>query len=152
MPIRWFICPDAKRIEVKECLAEGGCRRPNRCATRGYLQLVSKERPWTGKPSTTQCINGTMRSWLLLMNEYAVSPDDRAFMIHGTTGHASLEGAVDPHSIQEQWLDGDETGIFDTLENENGKYILADHKTSGSYMVQKALGWYTDKEDTGTVF
>lgn len=45
MGLRWFTCPDNERIETQACLAESGCRMRNRCATRSYLQLVSKQRP-----------------------------------------------------------------------------------------------------------
>lgn len=154
MPIKWFICPDGDRIEIERCLSESGCRRDNRCATRSYLKLVSRERVWTGKPSTTQLINGTMLSSLRLTNEYAVSPDDRAFMIHGTRGHANLQ-IDDEYSLVEEKLDGDDTphtGIFDVFESESGKTVLVDYKTSGSFKVAKALGWWIDKVPTGVLY
>lgn len=72
-----------------------------RCASRSYLQLVSRERKWRGKPSTTQLIQGTMCAFLKLTKDYAVSPDDRAFMVNGTKGHAALEGANDEFSTLE---------------------------------------------------
>ena len=156
MPIRWFTCPDGGRIEYKECLAEGGCRMTNRCATRPYLRMVSTERPWTGKPSTTQLIRGTMGAFLQLTTEYAISPDDRAFMVHGTKAHQALQGFGDDEgSVLEGVLDGDdvqETGIFDLLDTEKGKTILTDYKTSGSYKVAAALGMVVVAEETGEVY
>lgn len=155
MPARYFTCPDGGRIEIVECLKEGGCRMPNRCATRSYLKMVSSERVWTGVPSTTMLIGGTMLAFLRLTKEYAISPDDRAFMIHGTKGHARLEGFEDEFSLAEGKLEDPErgvTGIFDVVETEDGKSILVDYKTSGSFKVAKALGFWVDTEETGEVY
>lgn len=102
MALKWFICPDKQRIEIVDCLKEGGCRMGARCATRSYLQLVSKDRPWNGRPSTTQLIQGTMCAFLKLTNDYSISPDQRAFMVNGTKGHAALEANPDEFSILEQ--------------------------------------------------
>ena len=156
MPIKWFTCPDGGRVEYKECLAAGGCRLKRRCAVRPYLRLVSTERVWTGKPSTTQLIRGTMSAFLQLTTQYAISPDDRAFMVHGTRAHQVLQDFGDDEgSILEGVLDGDdvkETGIFDLLETEGDKSILVDYKTSGSYKVAAALGMVVVDEDTGEVY
>jgi hypothetical protein len=155
MPLKHFICPDAVKIRLEECLKEGGCRMRNRCATRSYLRLVASERPWNGKPSTTQLIQGTMQAFLKLTQNYAVSPDQRAFMINGTRAHETLEASDDEFSFLEEKFEGKdtpETGISDVFEIENGKSILADYKTSGSYKVAKALGFYVDTEETGEIF
>ncbi|GAG88317.1 unnamed protein product, partial [marine sediment metagenome] len=42
------------------------------------------EREWTGEASTTQLLNGTMYSFLKIIQPYIVDPDDMAFAIHGT--------------------------------------------------------------------
>lgn len=121
----------------------------NRCASRSYLMMVSKERPWTGKPSTTQLINGTMCAFLKLTKDYATHPDSRAFMIHGTLGHGKLEdaGAGDELSeLEMKFTEGDISGIADGIETENGVSILYDSKTSGSFKVAKALGFYVEDE------
>jgi hypothetical protein len=155
MPLRWFICPDNERIETSACLLEGGCRMGNRCATRSYLQMVRQERPWTGRPSTTMLIQGTMCAFLKITQDYAISPDARAFMIHGTKGHKNLEQADDEYSILEERFndeDTDITGIADVMEIEKGHNILVDYKTSGSFKVAKALGFYVEDEDTGEVY
>ena len=154
MPAKWFICPDGERVLIVECLAEGGCRRGNRCATRSYLTLASRDRVWSGVPSTTQLIGGTMLAWLRLTRQYAISPDSRAFMVLGTKAHKALE-IDDPYSLTEERFDGAETpvtGIMDVLEVENGKSILSDYKTAGSYKVMKALGWYIQLEETDGVY
>jgi hypothetical protein len=117
--------------------------------------LVSKERPWTGKPSTTQLINGTMCAYLRLTENYAISPDGRAFMIHGTVGHGKLEDAGGSDELSElemKFTEGDISGISDGIETENGKSILYDTKTSGSFKVAKALGFHVVKEETGEVY
>jgi hypothetical protein len=155
MPLKYFICLDNKRILISDCLKEGGCRMNDRCATRSYLKLISNDRKWSGKPSTTQLISGTMCEFLKITCDYATSPDSRSFMIHGTKGHANLEAADDEYSLlEEKFYDDteDDTGIADVLEVENNINILVDYKTSGSYKVAKALGFYVDEEETGEVF
>ena len=153
-PLKGFICPDGESISITDCLKEGGCRRTDRCASRTYLHMASQERPWTGTPSTTQLINGTMLAYQRLVQEYHLSPDSRAFMLHGTMAHAKLT-VEDEHSLIEEKLDGagtEVTGIFDIYEVENGVASLIDTKTSGSYKVVKALGYYQESVPTGEVF
>jgi len=144
MPAKWFRCADGGKVEIDDCLKEGGCRMGNRCATPAYLRMAASQRPWTGKPSTTQLIQGTMGAWLKIVKDYSIYPDGRAFMIHGTRAHSRLEEYQDDYTITEGKLDGadtPETGIFDALIREGGKNILVDHKTSGSFKVALALGW-----------
>jgi len=154
MPLIGFICPDEEKILIEDCLKEGGCRLADRCASRTYLQMAGSERPWTGTPSTTQLINGTMLAYKRLVEDTWVSPEDRAFMLHGTMAHASL--TVDDHyTLMEEKLEGhgtEVTGIFDIYEVENEVAILIDTKTSGSYKVVKALGFYQENEPTGEIF
>lgn len=155
MPLVEFICPDKQKIKIGDCLKEGGCRMGSRCATRSYLKLASSDRPWTGKPSTTQLITGTMCAFLKLTKDYAISPDQRAFMIHGTQAHARLEASDDEYSLLEEKFNDESTdisGIADVLECENGKNILIDYKTSGSFKVAKALGFHVEQEPTGELF
>ena len=155
MPLKWFTCPDGGRTETADCLTKGGCRMKGRCATPAYLRMASSDRIWTGKPSTTQLIGGTMAAYLKITHNYAVSPDDRAFAIHGTKAHNNLEYFTDPDTLAEEKLDGDnvpETGIIDALIVEDGKSVLVDYKTSGSFKVAKALGFHVTVEDTGVLF
>jgi hypothetical protein len=61
----------------------------------------------------------------------------------------------DDYSLIEEKLDGDDsphTGIFDVFESESGKTVLTDYKTSGSFKVAKALGWWVDKVPTGVLY
>jgi hypothetical protein len=155
MPIKWFICPDHAQIDIAVCLSEGGCRMGERCATRSYLKLVSKERVWTGKPSTTQLIRGTREVYLTLTVDYAISPDSRAFMAMGTNTHSNLESSTDEYSLLEERFDSEdtkETGISDVIESEGGKNILCDYKNSGSFKVAKALGFKVVERDNGEVY
>jgi len=112
-----------------------------------YLQTIAQERVWDGIPSTTQLINGTMCAFLRLTTDYAITPDDRAFALHGTKAHSTLEKSDSDMSLIEQKLyynDGDISGIADTLEEEpKGIYTLIDLKTSGSYKIAKASGIFT---------
>lgn len=126
-----------------------------RCATRSYLQMAASERPWTGKPSTTQLINGTMLAFLRLTKDYAISPQDVAFRVLGSKGHGALESAEDEYSTLEERFEGpdvDETGITDVVEIEDSIPTMADYKTSGSYKVAKALGFTTKQEPTGEIY
>ncbi len=152
MPLKNFICTDGIEIDYHKCLEEGGCRMKARCATRSYLRLVSNERVWTGKPSTTQLIQGTKAAFLKLTKDYSISPDGRAFMALGTGSHTKLQGSDDEYSILEEKLEDFETGILDVFEKEHNKSILADYKTSGSYKVAKALGFYVVKKGTGVKY
>jgi len=152
MPARWFSCPDGAKIEIADCLSEGGCRVGSRCAPPAYLKIVAYQRPWTGTPSTTQLISGTMLAYLKLTHEYSICPDDRAFAVHGTKVHQNLQAADVDFSDTEGRLDGDVTGIFDALIQENGRNTLLDYKTSGSYKVARALGFHVVEKPTGEVY
>lgn len=154
MPLVGFICPDGEKILVKECLTEGGCRIKERCASRTYLRVASLERPWTGTPSTTQLIGGVMLAYLRITQDTWVMPEDRSFMILGSQAHAALT-VDDEFSLTEEKLHGEGTevtGIFDIYQVENGVATLIDTKTSGSYKIVKALGFYQESVPTGAVF
>jgi hypothetical protein len=153
MPLNNFICPDGGQIKPADCLAEGGCRCSCRCATRNYLTLASRERKWTGKPSTTQLIQGTLCAFLKLTKPYNITPDSRAFMINGTMAHAKLETQDDELSKAEEVFSEDSiSGIADIIEEENGIVTLWDYKTSGSYKVAKALGWHVIEIETTEIY
>jgi hypothetical protein len=96
-----------------------------------------------------------MEAFLLLTKDYSISPDARAFMVHGTKGHAVLDGAEDDLSLLEEKFDGpeiDETGIADVIETELGKTILADYKTSGSFKIAKALGFKVVERESEEIY
>ncbi|MBU0479106.1 hypothetical protein KKC91_11135 [bacterium] len=150
--MKWFICPDEGKIEPCECLKEGGCRMGDRCASRSTLKLASRQREWKGTPSTTQMINGTMLAFLQLTVDYGLSIDQMAFRLLGTSSHAKLE-VEDELSLLEQKFEQDgQSGIADFVETENGLSILGDYKTSGSFKVSKALGFYKKTIFTGEYY
>jgi len=178
IPVKWFVCPDGEQIEIIKCLDSDhyDCRMKRRCASRQYLNFISQERPRKylcpkcrkellvtlcpdcnieaiPRFSTTQLINGTMSAFLKLTEDYAIAPDARAFMAHGTKAHSALETSGDDLSILEERLEmNDITGIADALEEENGELRLIDTKTSGSYKIAKALGLFTYDMRTGEVY
>jgi hypothetical protein len=144
MPLKSFICPDREEIECSKCIAENGCRMEQRCCARPVLKLMSQtERVWKGIPSTTQLLKGTMEAFLMLVHDFAVSPDKLAFIINGSGTHKMLEEQGDEISKAE--LDySDERGSIrpDLIETEGGKNILIDYKITGSFAVAKAQGIY----------
>jgi hypothetical protein len=96
-----------------------------------------------------------MQAFLRITHDYAIDPDSRAFSFHGIGAHAKLEASGDEFSQLEVAFNddlSDTTGIIDNIETENGYSILVDYKTSGSYKVAKALGYYMDEEETGEVY
>lgn len=148
-----FICPDNFKIPIAECLSN--CRMGERCASRSFLMMAGRDRKWTGKPSCTQLISGTMHSFLKIKHDYATSPDSRAFSVLGSSGHKVLEvaGAEDESSeLELKFQEGNISGIVDGIETENNKKTLYDSKTSGSFKVAKALGFYVEDEPTGEVY
>jgi len=138
MALEWFKCPDGKFIAVKDCLTK--CRMEERCLTLPTLTLMADERKWTGVPSTTQLLNGTMYEFLKLTQPYAVDPDSRAFMLAGTRHHKSLEEVAKELNLPSEIPLNIDRDIFDLLEPENGNLVLTDYKLWGSYRVAKALG------------
>jgi hypothetical protein len=93
--------------------------------------------------------------FLRLTKDYAISPDARAFMVHGTISHGKLENAGTGDDLSElelKFQEGDVSGISDGIETELNKRILYDTKTSGSFKVAKALGFYVEEEPTGEVY
>lgn len=144
MPLRYFSCPNGERIAVADCLNKC-CRPEGRCLSLPTLIAVGKDRPWTGKPSTTQLINGTRLSYLQITESYTVNPFGRAFALLGTRHHQYLEAvATRLNALSEEKLEGDVSGILDLLTvdemADHEAYELWDYKTSGSFKVAKALG------------
>ena len=136
MPLISFVCPNGKEVLVKVCLTK--CPLGDRCMSLPTLKLIAEsDRPWTGKPSTTQLLNGTMLEWLKITQPYSVDPQNRAFALLGTIHHSKLS----QNFISEVKLGDEITGTFDLIWPEpDGRYILYDYKTWGSYRVAKALG------------
>lgn len=141
MPLVGFICPDNKTITKEVCYNR--CRMGNPCRSLRYLLQAGEDRPWTGKPSCTQLLNGTRLEYLKITNDYFIRPDDRAFAVLGTRSHWLLDQIAKTREdlISEYKLEGDQVGTLDCLEPDriNGGYILIDNKTWGSYVVKKSL-------------
>jgi len=136
--LEWFQCPDKELIPVKGCITK--CRMDERCLTLPTLKLISTERKWNGKPSTTQLLNGTMYEFLKLTQPYAVDPDSRAFMLAGTKHHQALEKVAKELNLPSEVALSMDRDIFDLLEDEDGELVLSDYKLWGSFKVAKALG------------
>lgn len=136
--LEWFRCPDGTMTPVKDCLSK--CRMEERCLTLPTLTLMAQEREWTGTPSTTQLLNGTMYEFLKLTQPYVVDPDSRAFMLAGTKHHQSLEEIAKTLNLPSEIPLNIDRDIFDLLEPENNNLVLTDYKLWGSYRVAKALG------------
>lgn len=164
--LKWFNC-DAGVVEVAGCLQH--CPLGRRCLTKPTLMEISTERPWNGKPSTTQLLNGTMYSWLKITRDYAIIPQSRAFALLGTRHHQRLNDVAKQLGVQSEIeLDGAVTGVSDLLEIENGEVVLTDMKTYGSYKLCRIVGrvsvpaprggktaqpktWYDDPDQADTM-
>lgn len=146
MPKEWFITPEGGKIEILEALVNGALadRYP-----QPYLEMCASERVWTGKPSTTQLINGTRLEYLKLTTPYAVDPDKMAFAVLGTKAHKTLEAFETKFLfVEEKGSRDDVTGILDLLEQKpNGEWWLEDYKTWGSFRVKRSLGYVSKKYD-----
>lgn len=136
MPLVGLRCPNGDVVTVDHCLKV--CEQ--RCITIPTAKRVTMEREWTGTPSTTQCLNGTMMEFLKLTKDYTVDPQKRAFMLSGRGHHELLEDlAVELGLPAEVALTGDRD-IFDVLEPSKEGWTLTDYKWWGSYRVGRALG------------
>ena len=147
MPLKNFICPDDKKISIKKCLAPKGCRMDQRCATLPYLRQISHEREWKGKISPSRAGVGPRKIWLEQVVDYAASPEGRVWASMGTVTHDKLSHYKYTDNVlsEEPLSDNDMSGIADVLEMDeenDGRYILFDYKTSGSFQLTKWLGIY----------
>lgn len=136
MPLKYLRCPNGDTKEVDYCLTQ--C--PQRCITIPTAKRLVRERKWTGTPSTTQLLNGTMMEFLKLTKDYTVDPQKRAFMLSGQGHHELLEGVAKELNLPaEVPLTEEDRDIFDLLEPYGG-WTLTDYKLWGSYRVGRALG------------
>ena len=137
MPLKYLVCQDGSKHEVDYCLHE--CK--DRCMTLPTLYEITKERVWTGEPSTTQLLNGIMLEFLKITRDYSIDPQNKAFALLGTRHHSQLDNrAKELNLLSEIALSPDGHNIFDLLEPEDGSWTLTDYKTWGSYRVARALG------------
>jgi hypothetical protein len=139
-----FICPDGERVLHADCL-EKPCRMASkhpigRCKALPLLRRLAHVRQWNGKPSTTQCINGTMEAFLKVTRDYYIDPEAAIFRTMGTLTHGLLEQyATGSNELSEVKLDDMlTTGILDHFDGND--MILLDYKNSGSFKVAAALG------------
>jgi hypothetical protein len=141
MPAKWFKTPNGELMEIETVMKE---RLLVDHYPSPYLRECAEQRPWTGKPSTTQLIKGTRAAYLEIFHDYAIDPDDQAFRIVGTWGHTGLELQAGKGEMAEtKFSEGEISGISDHMEPdpaEPGSYILDDYKVAGSFRVVKALG------------
>lgn len=149
MPLKFFNCPDGITRPTSECLE--GCPRPEgRCLALSHLTFIAESgREWQGQSSVTQLIKPTRLAFLEITKDYAVNPDDMAFMMYGTLHHRRLE-VINKKlgGLTEQKLNGDIKGTLDRLEPDElkeGYYKLIDYKLVGAYSIAKALGMQNGK-------
>lgn len=148
-----FFCPDRVEVATDSCLM--ACRMQQRCLTKSSLKALSHQRQWTGKPSTTQLINGTRMEFLKLTRDYYSDPMRMAFALLGTKVHLGLaDFDTDVSLLEEKFEEDTITGILDCYEQEGGVGILTDYKTWGSFRVAQALGSYTERvpDPSGAVY
>lgn len=138
MPPKWIICPKNKEtILIEDCI--GHCT--DRCLTLPTIKAITQEREWTGNPSTTRLLNGTMLEFLKITKDYTVNPQNRAFALVGTKHHTMLKEIADELKLpSEISLGPDGHDVFDLIEPENDHWTLTDYKVWGSYRVARALG------------
>lgn len=149
MPYDRFICEDGQEVKIEDCLQE--CRLApmfsmGRCMSKRTLMMVAEQRPWEGKPSVTQLLNGTRCNWLSIKYNYPIDPMDMIWALLGTKCHSALEEHTpEDGSISEERLYcEDSSGAFDFYDADLKQ--LQDVKTYGSYKATKVLGIKKVKE------
>lgn len=147
--IRIFECPDKMLCRIDECLKR--CRMGRRCLSLPTLRAIAEQRPWDGKPTTTQLLKGTREAYLeIIHDDLVVNPKDQVFKILGTKGHGLLEQFAEAGEISEERLhDEFASGKLDFYDPEI--QALYDYKTWGSYKVMKALGLEIVEKETGEI-
>lgn len=134
MPLKYFLI-DGEKHPIAEAIEQGmfDDRWP-----RAYLKHIAEDRPWKGKPSVTQLLNGTRMEWLKIVSDTAIDPDESAFMLQGSISHYAMEkqGEVTETRLENDYV----SGMFDTIEWSEGDATLIDYKNYGSYKAGKILG------------
>lgn len=152
MPLKNVICPDGKECTTKQCFTK--CRLEEqlvsgRCMSLPTLYSVLQERPWAGKPSTTQLLQGTRELFLKITQDYSIDPQQQVFAMYGTAIHSKLEGMEVPDSLKEERLhDEYSSGAFDYFDKKTNS--LWDFKTYGSFKAAKIIGIGQRKIPIGT--
>ena len=154
MPATKFICPNGAETEITTCLKQ--CPAHHRClflpTLRAIAQSVDRKLP---KASVTELLCGTREMYLRKITDYAVSPTDQVFALHGSAVHALQENLTAGELLSEERLqDTVTTGKFDLygkiLGNDDG--VLGDYKVTSSYKLMKALGYYKVDVPTGEFY
>ena len=155
MPAIGFYCTDGDSCTFEQCFK--GCRIANhhpagRCMPLRTLRLIAEQREWTGKPSCTQLLKGTLEAYLEITKDYYIDPQGAIFRIIGTKSHNMLDSFTGGNELGEIRLELEGiTGAFDFYDPENGG-MLMDTKTYGSYKVMKALGLESVDVETGEFY
>lgn len=149
MPVKYFSCPAGDKVPTEECFNK--CPRPEgRCLSLPFLMRAGENRPWRGKPSTTQLINGTRIAYLQILYDYTIDPQSMAFAVLGTRMHEKFdEIAKKINALSEEKLTGEVSGILDLLVPDQTTdidcYELWDYKSWGSFKTAMALGLVGEK-------
>lgn len=152
MPAKFFVCPNGEKVFIDICLHKCLQNLPTgRCLPARTLRLIAEQRPWEGKPSTTQLLKGTREAYLEITRDYALNPQNELFRILGTRAHTGLDHYTGDNELGEIRLsDENASGQFDFYDAEN--QILYDSKTWGSYKVMMALGLRQETIETEEVY
>lgn len=154
MPAKDFICPDGNTVPIATCLEH--CPNKERCMFLPTLRAIAKslDRKLT-EPTVTELLQGTRETYLKKTTDYAVSPADQLFALHGSAMHAVNEENSEGNMLTEVRLyDGVMSGKFDVygeiLDKESK--TLGDYKVTSSYKIMKALGYYKVDVPTGQYY
>lgn len=149
-----FICPSGKVVGVKQCLAE--CIEAKRCMFLPTLRSIAKTMDRKlATPTVTELIRGTRESYLCRTQQYAVSPQDIMFSLHGTAVH-SIQAEQDQGNMlsEERIHDEITSGQLDLYGSILDRHsdTLGDFKVTSSYKLARALGIYKVDVPTGECF
>lgn len=154
MPATKFICPSGLEVPIEKCLKQ--CPYGQRCMFLPTLRAVAKSLDRKlDKPTVTELLNGTMEAFLKKTTNYAVSPINQLYALHGTAVHTLNENHTEGNMLSEERLKDDITSgkfdlfgqILDTSDN-----TLGDYKITSSYKLMRALGYYKVDVPTGEVY
>lgn len=150
-----FKCPNNDTILIEQCLRN--CPRAERCIAKPTLVAIAESVKDRGLelPSVTELINGTRETYLCKTKDYAVSPADQIFALHGSAFHGVNENADDKIITEERFSDEICCGKIDCYGRDvlaRNKLTLLDHKVTSSYKSMKALGYYKVDIPTGEVY
>lgn len=137
MPAKYFKCLDGDKIEITDCYKQ--CRMKERCMLLPVLKAVGKTRAWYGRPSVTQLLKDTRQTYLEIIHDYTINPQNAIASMIGTNSHSLMEGNVPNGFLSEVRLEDDITsGQFDAYDMKNK--TLIDFKFFGAYRIAMALG------------